>query len=469
MIRSLSLFLGLFATAFTMAAEPAGRTVGGKQYPLTLAEPLAFGDEHVEVTDAGTLRRRYRAWGSYEKELAAWKAAADKTGVGPSRTFRLGCIFLKDAEIEFADVPGADGKPLHGTFSTPAKFMEEMRATAVPGYSDFAHAFTGGAVKCEWVFETLTGLKWTATGKITGWGCQPRAIAEQVEAKLAKYKDAKIDMWVFCAGKPETTNGKPKQSIGGPPYGISYTQWQLRGGYCIAICAPHLGVVVHEINHRYLDNLKAIEGVQLTLFHGLSALGYQFGDLGYDEADLATYRAVYLHIIRPAMWRRFTLAGPNETKSEPFTGKRYTWKDVADDCWFRLPLLGEKELAEVTGLPSLKFAVKPRTLWRHFTVDEVDRNKLHSQYCAEASDKDTSLNNLLSVMTESSAVLKTETGHWLIVRPEVVEVYVNMLAARGKGGPLQAVGWINEGVCPLVVLRAPKELDVPKREIDYFR
>src|SRR5262249_7727435 len=156
--------------------------------------------------------------------------------------------------------------------------------------------------------------------------------------------------------------------IGGPPYGISYTQWQLHGGYCIVIFAPPFGLIVPEMNHRFLDNLKEIEGIQLTLFPGLTAMGYEIWDLGFGEAHLTTHGATYLYNIRPAMWRRFKLTGPPPvTTPEPFTGKFYKWSDVSDDCWFKLPLLGEAELGQLTGLPSLKFAEKPRTMWRHFT------------------------------------------------------------------------------------------------------
>lgn len=462
--------------------ESTGQTVS-KKFPTKLVEPLRLEEEWAEVTEAGTLRRRYRVWGDYGKELAAWKAVADRKtgGKPPQRTFRLCCVFLDDAEVTFPEIQGADGKPLRGTYSTPQSFREQM-PRAAREYSDFTYAFSHGELKCEWTFESLKGVKWIGPGKQPNWSCQPRAVAEQIEPLLEKYKDARIDMWVFCAGKPETRNGRPgeetvvngkktkskPQTIGSPPYGISYTQWQLHGGYCIAICAPHLGLVVHEVNHRYLDNLQEIEGRQLTIFHGLSAMGYEFGDLGFDEADLATYRAVYLYTIRPAMWRRFSLTGPPSAAAEPFSGKFYLWNKVKDDCWFQLPLLGEKELAQLTGLPSLKFAAKPRTMWRHFTLDEKDRPLLLSPYAATPSENDVHLNNLLSLGAESAAVLKTSTGHWLIVRPEVVDFYEQMLVARG-GESLRVAGWLNEGVCPLVVLRAPADLPLPKREIDYFR
>jgi hypothetical protein len=467
-----------------------------KAYPIKLAEPLRIGEEFVEVTEAGTLRRSYRAWGDYTKELAAWKAVADRRtgGMPPKRTFRLCCVFLDDAEIEFPEIEGADGKPLRGVYSTPMDFREKMLVTA-QGYSDFTYAFTQGELKCEWVFENLKGLKWTQPGKKGSWGCQPKAVAEQVEPMLAKYKDANIDMWVFCAGTPTTLNGKsaeemaklppptgkakpnakpgarPKpQRIGPPPYGISYTQWQLLSGYCIATCAPHLGVIVHEVNHRYLDNLRDIEGMQLTQFHGLAAMGFEFGDLGFDENDLATYRAVYLYVIRPAMWRRFSLVKADTPEREAFSGQLYDWEEVRDDCWFKLPLLSQENLATLTGLPSLRFAPPSRKeRYRHFTVASEDRSKILSPYVAEATSDDRRLNNLLSVMTESAAVLRTQSGHWLIVRPETVDAFVRMRILRDQGPALRVAGWINEEVCPLVVLEVPESVAVPATEIEYFR
>jgi hypothetical protein len=120
----------------------------------------------------------------------------------------------------------------------------------------------------------------------------------------------------------------------------------------IGAVMPRLPVVVHEVNHRYLDNLRDIEGLQLTLFHGLSAMGYEREDLGYPDL-LASYRGVYLDIIRPAMWDRFSLTAHPRPDPEPFTGRMYQWSEVSDDCWFRLPLLTEKNLAALTGLPGL--------------------------------------------------------------------------------------------------------------------
>lgn len=471
MLRCLVLpLLMLLIAAQTVVAEESAGKVVSKRFTTKLVEPLSLGDERIEVTEAGTLRRRYRAWGDYSQEAAVWKANADRLtgGAPPKRTFRLACIFLDDAVITCPDLMGTDGKPLTATYTTPAAFREKMPRVARE-YEEFTYAFTRGELKCEWVFDSLSGVHWTAPGKKPTWSCQPRMSAEQIEPLLAKYQDAQIDMWIFCCGLPTTMNGTKELKIGGPPFaGMSYTQWQLLQGYSVALTTPTLGVIVHEVNHRYLDNLNSIEGIQLTLFHGLDALGYENGDLGFTDGLLSTYRAVYLFNIRPAMWRRFSLVGPHGAKPEPYAGKFYSWKDVSDDAWFRLPCLTVAQLAELTGLPSLKIEGERRAIWRHFTVDDADQAKLESPYVDQPSTDNVTPNNLLSLCTESAAVLKTPTGHWLIVRPEVVEAYDQMRVAQG-GKPLEVAGWINENVCPLVVLRAPNELSVPEREIDYFR
>lgn len=460
----LALICGSSAAAQLATAAPA-------DYPARLVDALPVGDEFVEVTAAGTLRRRYAVWGDFPREMAVWLAkanAAARRRPEPPRTFRLGCIFLKDAKVVCPEIVGRDGQPLQAVYSTPAEFEAQMRARTTQEYADFTWAFTGGEVRCEWVFETLPGLTWTAAGKSPGWGCQPRAIGDQLEQALARYKDAQVDMWVFCAGAPKTLNGPRETTVAGPPYGISYTQWRLLGGYSLVVCAPDLPLLVHEVNHRYLDNLDTIEGVQLTIFHGLGLMGYEAGDLGYPDW-LAAYRSVYQHVIRREMWRRFSLTGPHATHSEPFSGSSYAWQDVSDDCWFRLPLLEQRHLAQLSGLATLQLTADRRSKLRHFTVADADRSKLLSPYAASAVENDTAINNTLALNTESCAVLKTATGHWLIVRPEVAEVYVNMLASRGRGQPLPAVGWIDEGVRPLLVFRAPADLAVPGSEIGYFR
>jgi hypothetical protein len=470
---------GWLVLAVALSAAKDGRkpAEGG----VKLGEPLAYGRDCVEVTAAGTLRGRYRFHGDWEKERASYLEDARKTAATrgtPCRKMTMGCIFLKDATITMQDVKGGDGKPMTATYTTPPNFVEAMSGKTIKDYNDYIFTFSGGEVEMDWVVETVEGLRWVQTGKVPGWGCQPKAVGEQITKALEKYKDRGVSMWVFCAGKPNTLNpsdekGK-KGGIGGPPYGISYTAWPLHGGYCLVVCGTDPGLIVHEFNHRYLDNLQQIEGIHLTRFHGLSSLG--FSSCGFREPLYqATYRFVYQYIITRDMWRRFTVNATNSAPREAFSGKSYSWDEVKNDCWFKLPELTDSDLAKLTGLTGVKILGDRKSKTddrRSWIAAESDKSKVKSPYVAsiDPAVKDTALNNVLQLDSESCAVLKTDTGQWLMVKKELADLYIDMPKLTGKGASqLPVYGYVNRDILPLIVIKAPADIPVPPSEVGYFR
>ena len=464
-------------------ARRAAKPAAPSEYPADYRAPLAYGQDFVEVTGDGVLRGRYRFWGNWDKEFASYEAdakAAAKARGTPCRRVTMGCVFLQDATITLQNVSGGDGKPMTATYSTPQDFRDAMNSQCMKEYSDYMFTWSGGELEVDWVVETLSDMHWVQTGKQTGWGCQPKALGEQVLNALEKYKDRGVCMWMFCAGRPETSNPiadpnnkrKKPQGIGAPPYGISYTVWPLYGGRTLVISRPLIGLMVHEFNHRYLDNLRDLEGVALTRFHGLAAFG--FSACGFPEPlDHAAYRFTYQYIIPRGMWRRFTVTTPNTTPKERFSGKAYAWADVKDDCWFRLPDLTDADLAKLTGIPSVKITgdrSAKQDECRAWAVDAGDAAKVSSPYAAQPAEKETALNNILKMQSESCAVLKTATGQWLLVKKELADVYVDMLKISGKGDqPLPVYGYVNRDVLPLLLVKAPAEMAVPACEEGYFR
>ena len=215
------------------------------EYPVKLQEPLRYGGDLVEVTSQNTLRRRYRVWGDWEAELRTYLDEARANAAARGRRgarVRMGCLFLKNARITFPRIPGTDGQPLTGTFTTPAGFVQAMKTRGMREYSNFMFAFSRGELEVEWVTETLEGLHWISdTDQSPSWSCQPCALGDVFLKALAKYKGAGVCMWMLCAGEPTTVNGGPKQKIQSPPYGISYTQWPIHGGYSLVLSAQTWG------------------------------------------------------------------------------------------------------------------------------------------------------------------------------------------------------------------------------------
>lgn len=67
-------------------------------------------------------------------------------------------------------------------------------------------------------------------------------------------------------------------------------------------------------------------------------------------------------------------------------------------------------------------------------------------------------------------MLRTATGHWLLVTIEHVDLYLDKLkAADNSDLPLPVYGYVLEGLRPLVLVKAPSGLPVPSHELGYFR
>lgn len=468
------------AAAATAAAAKRERKVA---YPSDYRPPLQYGKDFIGVTPDGTLSVRYRVWGDFwgknlESYLADAKQSAEARAAPPRRVTFAG-VFMKNVEIICPNHPGGDGKPLRGTFTISPAQEESMR-TEAKKVQDFFFAASNGRLQVDFIFPVVDGLKVESPNKpiFSVW---PRGLQDQLLPALAAYKDANVAMWVFLCPRPVTLNPTANgKGIGVGPFGICYTAWPLYGGYCMTTTAAAAGLWVHEFNHRYLDGLKNHEGVQLTRVHSLGMLGYAPG-LNLDEG----YFNTYLHLIRPAIYDRFSIGAPNQTPLEPFSGKAYAWADVKDDCWFRLPELRNAELAKLTGIESFEIdATKGST--RLFKVADADRAKVLSPYAATAapttvpadddllkSDRPVAaaqLDNVLVTNRESCAVLKTATGQWLFVSVNMADLYVDMLRMSGRGqAPLEVYGYVNEGTLPLLVIKAPPEAPLPVCEEGYFR
>ena len=473
-------------------AADTGKT-GKRAYPADFRPPIAYGKDIVGVTPEGTLSTRCRAWNDiWGKNLESYLAEAKKNaaarGVTQPKKVLFAAPIQKNTEVTAGEgVLGMDGKPLRGHYSMPEAQQESLRQEAKK-MADFFYAASDGEVTVDFIFPVLDGLK-VDNGKgkaiLSIW---PRGLQDQLLPMLKQYENAGVIMWIFVSGRVEVENskvdarGKPAQRFGNGPFGISYTGFALYGGYCQATTAASAGLWVHEFNHRWLDGLKKHEGVALTRNHSLGQLGFAPGH-SLDEGYFATYR----YIIRPAMWKRFSITTPNHTPLEPFSGKAYAWANVQDDCWFKTPLLNNAELAKLTGIGSLQIDTSYGGQARLFKVGPADRSKVLSRYIeppvpvkvkkgqapppGPAPDPiPVQLDNYIETGKESCAVVKTATGQWLFVSVNMADLYADMLKISGKGKEAAPVyGYVNEGVLPLLVFKAPADLALPTCEEGYFR
>jgi len=439
-------------------------------YPVKLKEPLAYGKDFVEVTTDNTLRRRYRFWGDYHKELQSYLEDARenvKRRGTPPRKMKMLAAFMKDVRVVSSTVKDANGKPLTGVSSTSDAQIERWRRVAKE-WADFIFAFTRGEMEVEWHEEIIkqTIHYPIKDNRFFFW---PKSVGDQLNNLLAdKYKDNLIDISIFWPGRAVASDGKSR--FKGGPGGVAWTKWPFLGGRTITLGPCSLGFIAHEMIHQIFDmNAPRSEGILLNPFHGSGFLGYDRRDLAWKQGLLCTYRNYYYYLYRRDMWRRWSIRKVHNTPKEPFSGKACAWADVEHDCWFRLPRLGNAELAKLTGITSLEIQAPKRKPYTLFKVAQNERAKLSSKYIDEADLKDVGLNNQIMMAKESAAVVRTATGQWLFVKVDLADVYVDMLKLSGRSDrPLPAYGYILDGQRPLIVIKAPGSLPAPANELGYF-
>ena len=86
--------------------------------------------------------------------------------------------------------------------------------------------------------------------------------------------------------------------------------------------------------------------------------------------------------------------------------------------------------------------------------------------------RDVSLNNAVNFFNEDSGVLKTDTGTWIFVKPQVADFYFNMLRIRGSGDQqLPVYGYVLEDEKALPRPEShPDNLPLPAMdEVGFFR
>jgi len=435
-------------------------------YVPELKDPLAYGNEFVEVTEHNTFRRRYHDL-DYEKDLAFYmKEAKANAKLHEPNTMKMLMVFCKDIRVTSEELKDENGDPVSGVNSASDEVIKNAPAD-LQQMADLVFAYSRGAIKVEWQIEVIKETlhhNTAAKAPKTGWWFNPTSIVDELMEPLAKYKDAGIDFMFFHCGAAIVDEDTRFNIVHG---GMAWSEGWIYGARTLTVSKTKLQLVTHEWLHHIVDiNIVRIEGLQLWRMHASGVLGFGKNDLGW-AGHLAAYTVRVRYFYPRDMWRRWDLhkePGPKE----PFTDKAYAWDDVKYDCWLKLPELGNAELAQLTGLKTLEIVPTPKESYTFFKVapDET----LASPRTDDAKPEDASLNNVIAFTRESAAVLHTKTGHWLFVKPDLANLYVDMPRFhKGTYSPLPVYGYVLEGFKPLIVIKAPASLKVPANELGYFK
>ncbi|MCX7015566.1 MAG: hypothetical protein NTW86_23935 [Candidatus Sumerlaeota bacterium] len=371
-------------------------------------------------------------------------------------------VFCRDVRVVNKDIQDAEGRPVEFVFRATDEDIAKAPADQ-KRFSDFVFACTRGAMQVEWTTKVIDDtLRQEATGK--GWFLQPKALGAQLDKPFADWGDGQVDLMAFLCRAAVAPDRAPLKVTAA---GVAWTKWWFKGAKTLTVTGASLDLLIHEWLHHIFDStLQETEGLTLAIMHASGDLGYGKTDLGW-PSYVAHYRDRLRYYYPRDMWLRWSMKEKHDTPRGPFSDKPYAWADVKDDCWFRLPQLSVADLARLTGLEGLAVDApkgKGYTLFKPGAGAELTSPRI-----AAIDDGEAALNNGLNWKRESTAVLRTPTGHWLFVKPDLVDVYVDMRKLRGESErPLPVYGWLLEGVKPLIIVKAPDDLPVPSNERSYF-
>ena len=455
--------------------------------------PMAFGKEWIEVTEWNTLMRRY--WDmDFERDLELQEAHTRSLPKDfKVNTLKFLLIFPREIRVTSDVWKDEDGTPLTGIASLSDERIERA-LEIMRRFKRVVEAYTEGTTTV--IFEHVIlkePLRFHTKGKTWKYapckgesGQFPPPVRDDLAAQLREQgKDKGFD-YVFFHHWSAIIDQKRKMGAG--PH-LAWTGWWTAGARpCTIVGNASLGVVIHEWEHHVFDRyMGAEEGFILAHLHAARQLGYPGNK--FRNGYLAYYTD-RLRFFRPRdMWLKTDPHVIQDWPREAFTGKEYNWKKIRAASWTQMPELTTSDLRTLTGLKSLEVISPLRQPFIWFKVDKDEA--MDSPRATQIKPMDHTLNNLIDLINESAAVVKGPNGHFLFVRPDLVDVYVEMLKISGRGQEdLPVMGFYlgrpmgkvltkegrhspppaqdNDGRKPLVILKVPSGIPLPSTERAYF-
>jgi hypothetical protein len=430
--------------------------------------PLAYHGEFVEVTRANTLRNRYHSR-DFAKDMAFYLDRAGKSAQGR----KSGHMTIMQVLIRQIDLLDAQGKTV-AVCRIPEHFLTES-AEYEKTFADFVTASTDGAMKVKWLpAKIIDKVKYPVGGLGGNWWFNPKAVEGQLDF-LKDIKAGDVDFLFFYL-HVATRVDNPKAEIWPQFGGMAYGSEEIKGARFVTLNDHELARGVHEWQHHIFDTtIQETESITVTRGHGLLDAGYTFDAVGWGGGKvgsldlgpcLAYYRDCNRYYNTRDMWQRWRLRPAHNRPREPFSGKSYAWADVRSDFWFNLPQLESEHLRALTGLAMVRVTAPDSAL----VFDVGTGEDLLSPTLVGEVKADTTLNNAVNFFSESAAYLRTPTGKWLFIKPQLADVYVNLLALRGSAArPLPVYGYVLEGCKALVAIKLPDDMPALTDEISLFR
>lgn len=445
---------------------------------------VQYQDDLIEVKDDGNFRRHYLHWSDKDADWQAYYDLAMANEPANQYKFRIAFIFPKNAVLRSVNTRAEDFHPLEATVDYDESKLEDFKDRNKSELDKYLVAATRGFLKTSMREAVVPDLIWEFKG--TEWSGNvsesPTADALTFQLKKLGWTTEEIDeinAWFLIQPELETLNKTAnKQKITLQYAGTAQQFGQSRFANGLLVRIPESvgpGVLAHELTHLFTSNFKKTHAYLYCPFHGGGRMGY--ADVpgsshpwigANNPSGLYDFNMLRYYISR-RMWQTYgqVAAAPPPITASP-NGYRYS--QVDQNYTTLLPRLTQADIETLLGV-GLKISYSDS--FTLFKVNWADRKLVQSPHHLSFTSSSVP-SNCLDRNVNNVAVLKVPSGHWLFVKPELMELFCDMPRQADydvKAGQnwLPLYGFLTSGDgLGLVLIKAPASLRTVEAEIRYF-
>lgn len=447
-------------------------------------QSVQYQDDLIEVKDDGNFRRHYLHWSD---KAADWQAYYDlATDNEPEEQFkiRIVSIFPENAVIRSVNTRAEDFHPLEASVNYDESNLEDYKQRNKTALDEYLVAATRGYLKTSMREVVIPDLLWEIQG--TEWS---GSLAEPITAKCLTYQLKErgwtddeineVNVWILVQPDLQTRNRTASNKTITLQYAGTAQQFaNARFANGLLIRVPESAgpdVLSHELTHLFTANFKKTHDYLYCPFHGGGRMGYAdvpgspYPWIGANNpAGLYDFNMLRYYI-SPTMWQTYGQVAPTPP---PITASAtgYRFSEVYQDWSTLLPRLTTNDIESLLGI-GMKITFNDS--FTLFKVNWADRQLLQSPHHLIFTSSSVP-SNCLDRNINNVAVLKVPSGHWLFVKPELMELFCDMprqadysIGAGQNWLPLYGFYTTSDGL-GLVLIKAPARLPTVKAEMQYF-
>lgn len=415
------------------------------------APHLNWGDWKIELNEWGNLGRLYRDGGGWPEFKKLYEEAQQRIASGNAKVWKCKAVIFTHTDVLYKRADGV----LEAQRGAMSEEDVNLALETFARFEALVEAFTRGAVDMQLTFSVETDPVIGYYEKEDVWSLHPFTAGDVYLRGRFNTGDFDCILYMYHpgAGRAYSFGGTIGRTNNATQAYVILSNGREQG--------PRIGhseAMLHEWYHQIEDTYSKYgygghEYSWLPELHGATQNGYVTDTVGY-TGWFSWLRDLLSFSVRPSMWAKM------DNKTEPdwatvraqthrSDGSAYSWENVKDDPWAKLPFLTPEDIAKKIGASSVDVQVGESQV-----LFLPRGGNMRTALLPQLDAEDFSLNNQLNFMREAVARIGYNDRDLLFVRFDAADYVISHLADHpaGVSAAANVLGFINVGAKIMVVV-----------------